>query len=60
MFVTQPFVYERSPLAHNETLESFYAIHFSWKLTIGAALSFGVCALGSRQTFANRAAPTAA
>lgn len=60
MFVTQPFVYEGLPLAHKGSLESFYAIHFSWKLTIGAALSFGVCALGSRQDLASRAAPTAA
>jgi Na+/proline symporter len=60
MLATQPFMYDALEPLHGGRLEDFYAIHFSWKLTIGAALSFGVCALGSRQDFANRAAPTAA
>jgi SSS family solute:Na+ symporter len=60
MLLTQPFMYDKLSFLHSPAAESFYAFHFSWKLTIGAALSFGVCCIGSRQSEANRAAPDAA
>lgn len=60
MFLTQPFMYEKVPAIHAEPIESFFAIHFSWKLTLGALLSFAVCAIGSRHDDATRAAPAAA
>ena len=43
-------------------IEYFYAIHITWKLTIGVAISMGVCLLGNQSNDepANRAAPTAA
>jgi SSS family transporter len=41
-------------------IAGFYSIHFTWKLTIGVALSFIICLLGSGHTSAKRAAPDAA
>ncbi|MCR9074848.1 MAG: sodium:solute symporter [bacterium] len=60
MFLTQPFMYEQLAMLQSDRIASFYAIHFSWKLTIGAILAFAVCSLGSRQDTASRAAPEAA
>lgn len=60
MFLTQQFMYDHLGLLQSEPVASFYAIHFSWKLTIGAVLAFAVCSLGSRQDTARRAAPDAA
>lgn len=60
MLFTQPFMYDRITIIHSPSMESFYAIHFSWKLTIGAALAFSVCCIGSRYSDASRAAPDAA
>ena len=60
MLFTQPFMYEKIPAIHSQPIESFFAIHFSWKLTIGALIAFTVCAIGSRHEDATRAAPAAA
>lgn len=64
MLLTQPFMYDRLGPLRSASLESFYAIHFTWKLTIGVALSFSVCLLGRRraqpESAASLAAPEAA
>ena len=60
MLVTQPFMYDKLSILHSERIESFYAIHFSWKLTIGALLSFLICLAGPNHIAASRAAPEAA
>ncbi len=62
MLITQPFLYNMLPAIQTESLDWFYAIHFTWKLTIGVAISFCVCACaaGSGHRDASRAAPNAA
>ena len=60
MFITQRFVYDAITAIHSPRIAYFYGIHFTWKLTIGVLLSTSVCALGSHQPKANRAAPHAA
>lgn len=60
MFITQRFIYDAVPWLHTPRMEYFYDIHFTWKLTIGVMLSFGVCLLGSAQPSAKRAAPSEA
>jgi len=60
MFITQTFVYKNITVIQTPSIEYFYGIHFTWKLTIGVMLSFSVCALGSRQPRASLAAPEAA
>lgn len=60
MFFTQRFIYDAIPSLHFPRVEYFYDSHFTWKLTIGVVLSFGVCLLGSAQPNASRAAPSEA
>lgn len=62
MLITQPFLYNMLPAIQTESLDWFYGIHFTWKLTIGVAISFCVCACaaGSGHRDASRAAPNAA
>jgi SSS family transporter len=76
MLMTQPFMYaaiesrlqtQLTPWLHQDIdlfagspASRFYAIHFSWKLTIGALLSFTVCTLGADHRSASQAAPDAA
>ncbi|MEX0875930.1 MAG: sodium:solute symporter [Phycisphaerales bacterium] len=63
MLITQPFLYNQIPVVHTPWLDDFYAIHYTWKLTIGVMLSFTTCVVGNRNqlsTEVNRAAPDAA
>lgn len=63
MFITQPFIYDAIESIHSTKLAYFYDMHFTWKLTIGVALSFATCMLGSSSSYtannANLAAPRA-
>lgn len=60
MLLTQPFVYHAIPSIKGQSLDWFYAIHFTWKLTIGVLISFVVCVIakGTSHADASRAAPT--
>ncbi len=60
MLLVQPFVYHAIPALHTPPIESFYAIHFTWKLTIGVVLSLTTCMLGNRPAQAPAAVSSAA
>lgn len=62
MLITQPFIYNALPGLKSDQLDWFYAIHFTWKLTLGVLISFIICVStkGNTHSNASRAAPTAA
>lgn len=62
MLVAQPFVYDNIEAIHSPRIKYFYDFHFTWKLTVGVALSMSVCMLGNRTSQAptDLAAPRAA
>jgi len=62
MLLTQPFVYHAMPRLQSESLDWFYSISFTWKLTLGVMMSFAICmcSSGRDHSAASRAAPTAA
>ncbi|MGV6815422.1 MAG: sodium:solute symporter [Phycisphaerales bacterium] len=48
MIGTQRFVYQAIPALHLSPITDFYAIHFTWKLTIGVILTTAVGMMGHR------------
>jgi solute:Na+ symporter, SSS family len=61
MIATQAFVFNRFAFLHTPRIEYFYAIHFTWKLTLGVILTTTICMLGNRPNHeTDLAAPRAA
>jgi solute:Na+ symporter, SSS family len=48
MFSTQQFIYDNATLIHNPSIEYFFGIHFTWKLTLGVIISTSVCMCGKK------------
>ncbi|MDF1809772.1 MAG: sodium:solute symporter [Phycisphaerales bacterium] len=62
MIVTQGFVYNQLEFLHNSSIEYFYSIHFTWKLTLGVIMTTTISMLGNRPSHSSKsiAAPDAA
>ena len=48
MIGTQNFVYTGIPQLQRPNIEAFYAIHFTWKLTIGVIFTTSICMIGNQ------------